>query len=182
MNGFEWVMENDDETNGAAGKSGKSRAVGRGAVRNAPREPVLWTLPGFFGNARVATSFGDLPVQALRPRDPLRTLQGSLVNVAWVDRIHLDEDFLSANPDALPVLIPAGALGPGRPRTDLRVSPHQKINAGSGEFRPDFRLARDLTNRPGIMRSPATMLTYHLFHCGAPASVLVEGVGVSTSP
>ncbi|MCW3779997.1 Hint domain-containing protein [Defluviimonas salinarum] len=172
-------MDNDGKTNSASGKSG---AVRRGAGRHAPREPILWTLPGFCRNARVATDFGDLPIEALRRRDPLRTVQGSLAHVAWVDRIHLDEEFLRANPDALPVLIPAGALGPGRPRSDLRVSPHQKINAGTGEFRPDFRMARDLTDRPGIMRSPETLVTYHVFHCGAPVSVLIEGIGVSTSP
>lgn len=79
------------------------------------RPDRIWTLPGFCGEARVTTSFGDLPIKALRRNDPLRLAQGSLATVEWVDHIHLEEDFLRFYPDAQPVLIEAGALGPGRP-------------------------------------------------------------------
>ena len=51
---------------------------------------------------RVTTSFGDLPVQALRRRDPLRLQAGTLATVEWVDCINLDEEFLAGNPDAPP--------------------------------------------------------------------------------
>ncbi len=145
-------------------------------------EPVQWTLPGVFEGMRVTTSFGDLPVQALRRRDPLRTQAGMIATVEWVDRIQLDEEFLAANPDALPVRIPAGAFGSGRPERDLLVSPHQYVNASPVQFSQEFRRARDLTGRPGITRQPVRMASYHLFHCGAPAAVMVEGLCLSVSP
>lgn len=156
---------------------------GRGAViPDPPRPParvatpVIWTLPGLVGTARIETSFGALPVQALRKHDPLRTVQGTFVRVARVETAHLDEDFLTANPDAQPIRIPASAFGPNCPKADLLVSPGQKINVSPGQFRQEFRLARDLLGRPGVMRSPQVMVSYYSFQCTAPAAVLAEGL------
>lgn len=151
-------------------------------VRPQRAEPVRWALPGLCDNVRVTTSFGDLPVQALRKRDPLRTPAGTLASVEWVDRIHLDEEFLDQNPDARPVRIPAGAFGNGRPERDLVVSPQQYVNVSPSAYAQDFRRARDLTDRPGIVRAPVAMVSYHLFHCGAPALVMAEGVCLRVSP
>lgn len=146
------------------------------------REPVQWTLPGLCEGMRVTTSFGDLPVQALRRRDPLRTQAGTITHVEWVDCIRLDEEFLASNPDAQPVRIAAGSFGNGRPERDLTVSPHQLVNASPTPFAQDFRRARDLTGRPGITRQPALMANYYLFHCGSPAAVLAEGLCLRVSP
>ncbi|MFN6951772.1 MAG: Hint domain-containing protein, partial [Albidovulum sp.] len=117
-------------------------------------EPIRWALPGLCSGVRVTTSFGDLPVEALRKRDPLRTQSGSLALVAWVDRILLDEDFLAANPDALPVRISAGAFGAGLPERDLILSPHQPVNVSPSVYGQEFRRARDLLDRPGVFRQP----------------------------
>ncbi|MDI3336103.1 Hint domain-containing protein [Defluviimonas aestuarii] len=159
---------------------------GRGAlIPESPRPsrriatPVIWTLPGLIGTARVETSFGALPVQALRKHDPLRTVQGSYVRVSCVVANHLDADFLSANPDAQPIRIMAGSLGPNCPKTDLLVSPAQKINVSPGQFRQDFRMARELLDKPGVMRAPQALVSYYSFQCTAPAAVLVEGLCVS---
>lgn len=158
-------------------------AARTGPGRRPPRQaPINWSLPGFCSGARVTTSFGDLPIQALRRRDPLRTVQGTLATVEWVDCIQLDADFLESNPDALPVRICAGALGNGRPERDLLVSPHQMVNVSPSQFRQDFRRARELTDLPGIMRQPEMLLSYHVFHCSVPTAVMVEGVCVSVSP
>lgn len=154
--------------------------VGRG--RRPTPQAIAWTLPGFGEMARVTTSFGDLPLQALRKRDPLRTVEGSIRLVHWCDRLRLDNGFLTANPDAQPILILANALGPGLPRADLVVSPHQRIGVFPSGYQQQFRLARDLTGRPGILRSPQETMSYHLFHCEQPAVVLVEGVAVVVAP
>ncbi len=141
-----------------------------------------WTLPGLCWNARVTTSFGALPVQVLRNFDPLRLVDGTVLRVTWVDKIQLDEGFLSAFPDAQPVLIRAGALGQGQPAQDILVSPHQKIAVQGASFTAELRLARDLLGRPGILRHPQTMLTYYLFHCGQPAKVAVDGLSLHMAP
>lgn len=142
--------------------------------------PIVWTLPGFVGTARIATAFGELPIKVLRQHDPLRTIQGPIAKVAKVNAIHLDEEFLSGNRDAMPVLIPAGMFGPGRPAVDVLVSPQQRINVSPGQFRQDFRLARDLEGRPGVMRVPQMTVSYYSFECTTPAAVLVEGLCVSS--
>lgn len=151
-------------------------------VRPKRAEPIHWVLPGLCENVRVTTSFGDLPVQALRKRDPLRTQAGTLASVEWVDRIRLDEEFLDQNPDARPVRIPAGAFGSGRPERVLVVSPQQYVNVSPSAYAQEFRRARDLTDRPGIVRAPLSMVSYYLFHCGAPALVMAEGVCLRVSP
>src|SRR5690606_35982747 len=47
--------------------------------------------------------------------------------VAWVGRKRLSLAQLVANPALRPVLIPAGAFGPGFPARDMRVSPQHRI-------------------------------------------------------
>ncbi len=167
----------------AAGKAASSPAT---PVRPQAETPVrateFWTIPGFCWNARVATAFGDLPIQALRLRDPLRTASGAFAPVAFIDRIQLDEEFLQGYPDAQPVQIQADALGRNRPKQEIRLSPHQRIGMSESAMRPDFRMARDLSGRPGVMRRPETGLTYFVFHCGQPATVMVEGIWVSVAP
>ena len=145
-----------------------------------PRRSVEWTIGGFCDNARVKTSFGDLPIQALRRRDPLRTVEGPLARVDRVDQIQLDEAFLAANPDAQPIRIQAGALGPNRPKNDILLSPHQAV--GVGQHGTEFRRARDLLGRPGVVRQPSLGLSYYVFLCETPATVEVEGLSVRLAP
>jgi Hint domain len=146
------------------------------------KAPEFWTIPGFCWNARVSTSFGELPIQALRVRDQVRTSNGAFAQVAWTDRIQLDEAFLKGYPDAQPVMIQAGALGRNRPREELRLSPHQRVGLSESGMSPDFRMARDLMGRPGVMRRPENGLSYFLFHCGTPVTVMIEGIWISVAP
>jgi hypothetical protein len=150
----------------------------RDAGEGTEKRSEFWTLPGFCGDARIMTSFGELPIKALRLRDPLRTAEGNFVRVEWLDQIHLDEGFLHGLPDAHPVRIMQGSLGRERPKTDILVSPHQMVATGDSQFRKEFRTARDLLGRPGIMRRPETVLTYYMFHCGEPVTLMIEGVAV----
>lgn len=76
-----------------------------------PRKPlqaVDWPLPWLVGEARVATTFGDDPAEALRCRDDIRTYSGATAKVKMVDKIHLDQDFLRKHPGALPNSYPGG--------------------------------------------------------------------------
>ena len=87
-----------------------------------------------------------------------------------------------ANPDALPVRIPAGTFGPNRPERDLVVSPQQMVDVSTVQFRSDFRMARDLLDHPGVMRAPSMILKYYVFHCGQTATVRAEGLCVRVNP
>ncbi len=155
-----------------------------GPLRRGPeaRSERSWTLPGLCWNASVMTSFGALPVQVLRKHDPLRLTDGQVARIAWFDKIQLDEDFLAAYPDAQPVMIRAGALGGNLPAQDILVSPGQKVLTRGADFASELREARDLLGRPGVMRSPQSLVTYYMFHCGQAARISVEGIGLLTEP
>lgn len=86
-------------------------AMSRSIRREArPLQAVDWSLAGIVGKARISTSFGDLPIEALRPRGNVRTYSGAAVHVQAVDKIHLDQDFMRSFPGALPIRIPANSL------------------------------------------------------------------------
>lgn len=141
-----------------------------------------WPLPGFGWNTRITTSFGDLPIQGLRLRDPVRTSHGNYLQVKWIDQIHLDEDFLLSCPDAQPIIIHAHSFGPGRPAATISLSPAQRLNVAPGQFGQDIRRARDIDSRHGVQRGTETTLSYYLFHCGEPAQVMVEGMAIPVAP
>lgn len=154
----------------------------------APVEPEaatvrgLWSLPGFGPMLRIVTSFGPVPAQALRQRDLVRTRTGEFRKIEWVDRMVLDEGFLKSVPSALPVLIRAGALGPGLPASDVLVSPEQVLCIAGPGVAPRHVAARELLNRPGVLRRPEQIFTYTRFHCGEPVEVQAEGIWLKANP
>ena len=139
--------------------------------------PVDWNLPGFTGRVRVSTVFGDLPIEALRVRDQIRTSSGEFARVQWIDKLHIDADFLRKHPSAQPVVIPADSFGVGRPLKDMAVSPRQQVCADA-HVPTHFRPAANFCLIARAHRMQTTGLTYYRFHCGAPVTVRVEGVFV----
>lgn len=146
-----------------------------------PLRAVDWYLPGFVQGAQVSTVFGALPVEALRPRDEVRTYSGTSATIKVVDKVHLDQGFLSRNAGALPIRIAAGALGAGRPSADLLVSPRQEVclNAHVASV---FQSANSLSSRFCMDLTYSTGVTYFRFHFGVPAIVQVSGVWVRVVP
>ncbi len=151
-------------------------------TKTQPAPEVAWTLPGFGPMTRISTSFGDVPAQALRERDVIRTPQGVLRPIKWVDRMRLDTAFLKHVPDAQAVMIRAGSLGGGLPKADIVVSPEQSIGLGRHAHDVKFVKAKSLLGRPGVVRKPEELLTYTLFHCGEEVVVRVEGIWAKVTP
>jgi hypothetical protein len=146
-----------------------------------PLQAVDWYLPGIVGKARVSTSFGDLPIEALRPRDDVRSYFGATAQVQVVDKIHLDQDFLRSFPGALPIRIPANSIGPGRPSNDLFISPGQEISLDA-HVATAFQKAQNLSGRFRMDLTYSTGLTYYRFHCGSPVVIKVEGIWLRINP
>jgi hypothetical protein len=145
------------------------------------RRAADWYLPGFIGKARVSTAFGELPIEALRLRDELRTFTGVSASVQAIDKIHLDQEFLQTRAFALPIRIPMNAFGPGRPSAGFLVSPGQEICADT-HVASSFSPAKTLSSQFTLDLSLATGLTYYRFHCGAPTIIRVEGIWVRVQP
>lgn len=149
-----------------------------------PERPVArppWSVPGFDGKARVMTSFGLLPIEALRVRDEVRLPDGAFRKVAWIDQLRLDAGFLERHPEARPLLIGASAFGTGSPERSFLVSPGQLIHPGRQPG--EARLVSELQDRSNILtRSSCTFIRYFLFHLGEPAEVQIEGLWCRVGP
>ncbi|MEL6800756.1 MAG: Hint domain-containing protein [Pseudomonadota bacterium] len=145
-------------------------------------QPHKWTLGGFGPMTRVSTSFGDVHAQALRERDMIRTQNGNLKPIRWVDRVMLDQAFVKRVSDATAIMIRAGALGQGLPKHDVVVSPQQEIGIGNHGAGVKYQRAYTLLGRPGVMHKPEEIMTYTMFHCGEPVCVKMEGIWARVTP
>lgn len=124
-------------------------------------------VPCFATGTQIRTTRGLCLIEALKPGDHVLTVDRGPQPVLWV---HQCEQLLDAvAPDERPVLIKAGALGPGRPNSDMVVSPqHRIIVGGHGQLHTLFPTeafvpAKSLTVLPGIrfMRGKRTIQWHH---------------------
>lgn len=137
-----------------------------------------WDMPGFAAGSHVMTTFGLLPIEVIRPHDPIRTVGGGIRRVRSTNRIPLDRKLLARNPEAQPIRIQAGAFGAGLPENDLLLSPGQvllPIPAGNLGRRT---AVGDIHGRADIARVPMGKVTYFVFEFNEPDSAFVEGLPV----
>ena len=146
------------------------------------RERSLNQLIGFGPMSRVSTAFGEVPAQALRERDRVRTKTGEYLEIQKIDRITLDEDFLQYHPGAQPILIRAGALATNIPKADVVLAPYQQIDKSQPCLRSSTNRAVDMLQKSHCQRKIEPMITYTIFHCGQPATVNCEGLWIDTAP
>lgn len=151
----------------------------------------------FTSGTAVETATGPVLVETLKPGDLVRTADHGMQPVRVVLKRTLDLSDLSLQPNLLPVLIKAGALGRDLPSQDLTVSPQHRMLVQSEIANrmfgtPDVLVsARKLTGLPGISISvPKGPVTYvHLildrheivFAAGAPTETLYLGPMALTS-
>ncbi|MHA6262473.1 Hint domain-containing protein [Arenibacterium sp. CAU 1754] len=158
-----------------------ARALSTG-IAPAYKCDVDWTLPGFGGKCRVTTIFGDLPIEALRRRDKVKTISGAFREVKWIDEIRLDADFMSRHSEAFPILIRAKALDGVHPVKDMLVSPGQDVWMPKMTGKSCAQTAAQLDGQPNIMKTHKPEITYYRFHCGEPEKVSVEGAWFYVAP
>jgi len=163
-------------THGAGMLSETQRQV----IGRAIRQPVeaVGNLKGLGPMTRVSTSFGDVPAQALRARDMVRTKTGSFVKIERVDRVVLDEGFLQYHPEALPIRIRAGAFGRNIPASDVTLAPYQTLSSTGPMTAKRISRAVDALGRPNVLRVPETIITYTVIQCAKPTSVHCEGLWI----
>ncbi|WP_419728005.1 Hint domain-containing protein [Lichenicola sp.] len=76
----------------------------------------------------ILTEAGEMPIEQLAIGDRVLTAVGGVETIRWIGRRSYDSRFVAGRADILPVRIAAGALGQGRPRRDLLVSPQHAIS------------------------------------------------------
>ena len=124
-----------------------------------PEAPALGAAPpALCAGTRLATPDGPVPVERLAPGDTLLAADGARLMVRWIGERTIRADLLAAtdHPAWLPVTIPAGALGDGRPVRALHVSPAQQTEPASQRLAgmPDAPLVHYCaveTDRPGLL-------------------------------
>jgi Ca2+-binding RTX toxin-like protein len=84
-------------------------------------------IPCFTPGTLILTARGEVPVERLAVGDLVQTRDGGTQCIRWVGRKDLGLADLVMAPALWPVLIPAGALGPGLPARDMRVSPQHRV-------------------------------------------------------
>ncbi|MEQ6250963.1 Hint domain-containing protein [Sulfitobacter sp. HNIBRBA3233] len=128
----------------------------------------------------ILTPTGYKKVESLQPGDHVMTLDNGAQEILWARRN--EQPLEAAEVDAKPVLIKAGALGPGHPSHDLVVSPqHRILVGGQGQLHRAFDAevfvpAKALTDLPGIrfMQGKRTITWFH-FACARHEVVLANG-------
>ena len=133
-------------------------------------------LPCFAAGTRIATPDGERAVELLRAGDRVRTASGDLRAIVWAGSRSVD---ILAHPEpglVRPVAIKRGALGPGLPRRDLRVSPDHNI-----AFADVLIPAKCLVNgRNVVVEDGAAHVTYHHLELATHDLLLAEGLAAES--
>lgn len=119
--------------------------------------PQLTTkAPCFTQGTMILSTAGPRAIETLRPGDLIPTRDHGARHIRWIGGGYLDPRQLDLQPNLRPILIRAGALGPGTPQQDLIVSPQHRILITSKIARRMFDedeilvAAKHLTTLPGI--------------------------------
>ncbi|OYV35126.1 MAG: hypothetical protein B7Z80_19280 [Rhodospirillales bacterium 20-64-7] len=88
------------------------------------------TAPCFCAGTRIATARGEVAVENLKVGDLVRTRDAGFVPIGWIGRRSYTPREVVENLDLRPIRIAAGALGPGMPARELRLSSGHAICIG----------------------------------------------------
>lgn len=151
------------------GSDGSSRSTAFSA--SAP------TVICFVTGTLIATSRGEVPVEALQVGDFAVTTSGALRPITWIGHREIVSDAGSVSFNQQPVRVRAGAFG-GTPRRDLYLSPGHLVLVGAGAGNEGGTLVpiMCLINGATIAREPRTSVTYWHVELDAHDILLAEGL------
>jgi hypothetical protein len=137
-----------------------------------PAGTFTGALACFALGTRIRTAYGDVPVEDVRVGEMIPgQVSGRLHRVRWVGRRTVD---LTRHPrpwDAAPVRVCAGALAPGMPRRDLRLSPDHAVLV------QDVLIpVRYLLNGASVVQQWVDSVTYLHVELDAHDVLLAEGL------
>jgi hypothetical protein len=128
--------------------------------------------PCFAAGTRISTEHGELAVEAIAVGDRVRVLLGEgLATVTWVGRREVDCARHDQPNKVWPVRVAAGALGPGRPHTELFLSPDHAVYINEVLIP-----VRHLVNGSTIVQVPVERVTYHHLELAVHNVLLAQGL------
>ena len=83
--------------------------------------------PCFLPGTQISTPNGQRPIEQLLPGDLIDTIDRGPVPLMLIRRRQVSRDHLADHPRHAPIRIPPSSLGPGLPRSLLRVSPQHRV-------------------------------------------------------
>ena len=110
----------------------------------------------FLAGTMIATPQGEVPVETLRPGDPVLTRDHGPQRLIWTHATPVTQADLDLAPNKRPVRIGASALGAGLPRRDTDVSPQHRVvvtDAGGAEYLISARHLM-MAGTPGVTLRP----------------------------
>lgn len=123
----------------------------------------------------IATQLGERPVEHLNPGDRVFTRDNGVQELRWIGWRTLGWSELMRSPHLKPVVIRAGALGPGMPSRDLQVSPNHRMLVRDGRGEEVLVAAKDLVGTPGVSTVDAMGVSYLHLLFDAHEVVLSDG-------
>ncbi|MGG7645397.1 Hint domain-containing protein [Rhodovulum sp. YNF3179] len=149
-------------------------------------ETIDFGIVCFAAGTLIDTPAGPRPVEQIAAGDAVLTRDRGAQPVRWSGARRVSAAAQIANPRTRPIRIRAGALGPGVPARDLRVSRQHRILLADPDTGNEVLLAAiKLVGRPGITRDDScTPVAYHHLLCprheilsahGVPAESLLLG-------
>jgi hypothetical protein len=139
---------------------------------------IITDMPCFAAGTRILTPEGERRVEHLAIGDEVLSARDGHAarQIIWVGSRTIDIT-RHANPEKIiPVLIKAGAFGPGLPERDLRLSPDHALFIGGQLIE-----AKTLVNGATIIRDRGQkFVTYHHIELASHDVVLAEGLPAET--
>ena len=173
-----------------AATDGSGNFLGSFALSTAKAQPAvtfvsdneggaLITLGGemacFARGTRLLTPNGYVPVEDFKPGDPIITRLGIRRAVRWIGRRNMELG-LQARQDARPILVLPGAMGPGMPSRQVRLSPSHAVLI-DGVLVPVMHLVNGAT----VLREPKRgTVTYFHIELDRHDLLMAEGLPVES--
>jgi hypothetical protein len=131
----------------------------------------------YASGTRILTTNGEIPVESLKIGDMVITAAGTERPIEWIGHRAYITHFANANPNLLPILFKAGALGNQLPRRDLYVSPKHAMFIDNALIPAEY-----LVNGASIIKTARTEtpLTYWHIELQTHDVLLAEGAPSET--
>jgi autotransporter passenger strand-loop-strand repeat protein len=145
------------------------------APDNGSNSGTLATLseaPCYRSGTHILTDHGEVAVEDLRVGDLVRTVLGeTAAPIIWIGRRAVDCARHPRPRQVWPVRVAAGAFGPGRPHTELFLSPDHAVYVGEVLIP-----VKHLINRSTIVQVPAGRVAYYHIELSEHDVLLAEGL------
>lgn len=140
-----------------------------------------WRLQGILAQTSVTTNFGKVPAQLIRVGDRVRTRNGRYMPVMDIHEYKLDLEYVERHAEALPVLIPTGAIDGRHPTQDVLLSPEQLVTCDGKHALPDMIRARDIPRSRRTVDPTLGLVAYFKFELEEPTEIYCEGIWVKSA-